>query len=75
MLHGNNLCLEDFNKKQIEEVRGKIHAEKSETRATPKLVWNSGLRLSTAPPSLFRGHHRHRGPVARERFLDRGGSK
>ena len=39
MLHGNYLCLEKFNKKQIEEVRSKILAESSETRATPKRVW------------------------------------
>ena len=55
MLHGNYLCLEEFNKKQIEEVRSKIRAEKSETRATPKqgmlrngmewkMVWN-GRRI------------------------------
>ena len=38
MLHGNYLCMDEFNKQQIEEVRSKIRAEKSETRATPKLV-------------------------------------
>ena len=38
-LHGKYLCLEEFNKQQIEEVRSKIRAEKSETRATPKRVW------------------------------------
>ena len=39
MLHGNYLCLEEFNKQLIEEVGSKIQAEKSETRAMPKQVW------------------------------------
>ena len=54
MLHGKYLSLEELNKTQIEEVRGKIQAEKSETRATPKRVWNSGFVLSMASPSLSR---------------------
>ena len=54
MLHGNYLCLEEFNKTQIEEVRSKIQKEKSETRATPKQVWNSGFVLFIASPSHSR---------------------
>ena len=54
MLHGNYLCLEECNKTQIEEVRSKIQAEKSEIRATPKRVWNCGFVLSMASPSLSR---------------------
>ena len=46
--------MEEFNKKQIEEVRSKIQAEKSETGATPKRVWNSGFVLFIASPSLSR---------------------
>ena len=39
MLHDNYLCLAELNKQQIEEVKSKIQAENSETRATPKRVW------------------------------------
>ena len=54
MIHGNYLCLEEFNKTQIEEVRSIIQAEKSEIRATPKRVWNSGFVLFIVSPSLSR---------------------
>ena len=53
MLHSNYLCLEEF--KQIEEVRSKIQAQKSETRATPRRVrFHAGLVPCIAPPSLSR---------------------
>ena len=39
MLYNNYLCLGESNKKQIEEVRSKIEAENSETKATAKRVW------------------------------------
>ena len=39
---------------QIEEVRSKIQAEKSETRAAPKRVWNSAFVLFITSPSLSR---------------------
>ena len=54
MLHVNYLCLEEFNKKQIEDVRSKIQTEKSQTRATPKRVWNSGFVLFIASSSHSR---------------------
>ena len=41
------------SKQQIEEVKSKIQAENSETRATPKRV--PGFVLCIAPPSLSRG--------------------
>ena len=39
MLHDNYLCLVESNKQQIKEVRSKIQAENSETKATSKRVW------------------------------------
>ena len=39
MLRDNFLCLVESNEQQIEEVRSKIQAGNSETRATPKRVW------------------------------------
>ena len=39
MLHDNYLCLVESNKQQIKEVRNKIQAKSSETKATPKRVW------------------------------------
>ena len=44
MLHDNYLCLVESNKQQIEDVGSKIHAENSETRATPKRVWIRPMR-------------------------------
>ena len=54
MLHGNYLSLEEFNKTQIDEVRSKIQAEKSETRATPKRVWKSRFVPFIASPYFSR---------------------
>ena len=52
MLRSNYLCLVEFKKQQIEEVRNKSQAENSETRATP--ISESGFVLCIAPPSLSR---------------------
>ena len=38
MFHDNYLCLVESNKQKIEEVRSKIQAENSETRAAPKRI-------------------------------------
>ena len=39
MLHDNYLCLVEFSKQKIEEVRSKTRLEHSKTKTTPKQVW------------------------------------
>ena len=52
MLHNNYLCLVESNKQQIEEVRSKIQAEYSETRATPKRFWIRPIRKASDGGSI-----------------------
>ena len=47
MLHDNYLCLMKSNKQQIEEVKSKTQAEISETRSTPKRVWNRPMHSAS----------------------------
>ena len=48
MLHDNYLCLVESDKHQIEEVRSKIQAETSETKATPKRIWSRHMHSASA---------------------------
>ena len=47
MLYYKYLCLVESNKQQNEEVKSKIHAENSETRLTPKRVWNRPMHSAS----------------------------
>ena len=51
MLHDNYLCLVEFNKQQIKEVRSETQPENSETKTTRERVWIRPTPMNI-PPSL-----------------------